>query len=111
MQPPTGSMLGVNNAGLVVVALAFGVVADALLRVTPWGLNVFLVTICGIATALAVSRNSHIELTGEGRYLVIASIFFAAALVWRDSPTLDDGQHLRTTGRHHVGGTNGTCRP
>ncbi len=81
-------MLGVNNARLVVVALAFGVVADALLRVTPWGLNVFLVTICGIAAALAVSRNSHIELTGEGRYLVIASIFFAAALVWRDSPTL-----------------------
>ncbi|HEY3058228.1 MAG TPA: DUF4173 domain-containing protein [Chloroflexota bacterium] len=68
--------------------MAFGVGADALLRVTPWGLNVFLVTIGGLAAALAVSRASNAELSGEGRYLAIASLFFAAALVWRDSPTL-----------------------
>src|SRR3954451_18124979 len=87
-------MLAVNNSRLLLVALAFGVFADALLRVTPWGLNVFLVVLGGAGAAVLLSRWNGIELSGEGRWLALVSLFFAAALVWRDSPTLTTANSL-----------------
>ena len=88
------SMLAVNNSRLLLVALAFGVFADALLRVTPWGLNLFLVVLGGIGAAALLSRWNRVDLSGEGRWLALASVFFAAALVWRDSPTLTTANSL-----------------
>lgn len=81
-------MHGVNNGRLLLVAAAFGVFADALLQVTPWGLNVALVVLGGIVAAGILSHWSGVALSGEGRWLALAAVFFAAALVWRASPTL-----------------------
>ena len=49
-------MLAVNDSRLLLVALTFGIFADALLRVTPWGLNLFLVVLGGIGAAALLSR-------------------------------------------------------
>lgn len=73
---------------LLCIALVFGLFADALLRVGPWGLNLLLVVLLGLVAAVALSRWSGMPLAGEGRWLVPCIGFFAAALVWRDSPTL-----------------------
>jgi hypothetical protein len=87
-------MLAVNNVRfeapyrLLFIALIFGVIADALLRVGPWGLNLLLTVLCALGAAVLLARWNDVELTGEGRWLAIAAVFFAVALVWRDSPTL-----------------------
>src|SRR6185503_19047392 len=94
MQASTAVMPGVNNRRLLLIALGFGLFADALLRVTPWGLNVLLVTIAGVAAAALLTRWTGIQLSGEGRWLAVASLFFAMALVWRDSPTLTTANAL-----------------
>jgi len=73
---------------LLVSALGFGVLADVFLRVTPWGLNVLLVVLLGLGAAVALARTTQVRLQGEGRWLALAIVFFAAALAWRDSPTL-----------------------
>jgi hypothetical protein len=73
---------------LLVTALGFGLLADLLLRATPWGLNLLLVVLLGIAAALSLARSGRVQLEGEGRWLGVAIAFFALTLVWRDSPTL-----------------------
>jgi hypothetical protein len=73
---------------LLVIAVSFGMIADGLLRVTPWGLNLLLAVACALAASVTLTCWSAIDMTGEGRWLVPAIVFFAAALVWRDSPTL-----------------------
>lgn len=72
-------------------ALLLGVLGDALLRATPWGLNVLLWTgplVLAGFLALPV-RWRRGPLNREGRWLVLPVIFFAAALAWRDSLTLN----------------------
>src|SRR5436190_20286277 len=87
-------MLAVNTVRfdaphrLLSIALAFGVIADALLRATPWGLNVLLTLLCALGAAVALTRWSGIELSGEGRWLAAPIVVFGVGLVWRDSPTL-----------------------
>src|SRR5438093_10018319 len=73
---------------LLCIAFGFGIIADAFLRVTPWGLNVLLTAIVALLAAVVLTRWRGIELTGEGRWLAPAIVFFAATLVWRDSPML-----------------------
>jgi len=67
-------------------AVLLGVLGDALLRVTPWGLNVFLFVTALAAAMIAVTLRRKSEFWS----LQIASlhgalIFFAAMFVWRDS--------------------------
>jgi hypothetical protein len=73
----------------VLVALALGVVADGLLRQTPWGLNLLLVLLVAMAAGWAMARWRGIRLAGEGRWLLPVVLIFAAALAWRDSPTVN----------------------
>jgi hypothetical protein len=94
----TRSMLAVNIAAklpsplalrVLVTALAAGVVTDQLLRATPWGLNLTLSVGAVVLAALIVTRWGSVELEGEGRWLVVPLLFFAGAVAWRDSPTLN----------------------
>ena len=79
-----------TSLGLAVVGggTALGVLADALLRATPLGLNVFLwvVALAAVAGALLAWQRPG---TGGARIrLVVPLLVFAALLVWRDSPWL-----------------------
>lgn len=70
-------------------AVLLGVLGDALLRATPWGINVLLWTGALAAAALALTpRSERASLTGASRLLLAAALFFAAAFAWRDSLTL-----------------------
>ena len=70
-------------------AVLLGVLGDALLRATPWGINVLLWTGALAAALLAlVPRAERASLTGASRPLLVAALCFAAAFAWRDSLTL-----------------------
>ena len=70
-------------------ALLMGLLGDALLRATPWGVNLFLWVAALMAATIALLGSFRRDvLTGEGRWLLLPVIFFAAAFAWRDSPTL-----------------------
>src|SRR2546423_1508319 len=74
---------------VIAAALLLGVLGDALLRATPWGLNFFLWTGAGLAAAVALlERWRRAALKGDGGWLLLPLILFAAAFAWRDSPTL-----------------------
>ncbi len=76
--------------GVLEAALLLGLLGDVLLRVTPWGLNVFLWTgtLCVAVVALSRRKRMPATLSDDGHWLLPCVIIFAAALVWRDSPTL-----------------------
>ena len=91
-------MLSVNNAAklaphlglrLLLVALLVGVVADLLLRASPWGVNLLVTVGVGVVAGGLLCRWGDVKLEGEGRWLVAPLLFFGAALAWRDSPTLN----------------------
>src|ERR687894_1307749 len=70
-------------------ALLLGVLGDALLRATPWGINVLLWSGALLAALCALqTRWRGCALAGEGRWLLGAAVLAAAAFAWRDSPTL-----------------------
>lgn len=70
-------------------ALLLGVLGDALLRATPWGLNFFLWTSALLAAVVALlERWRRAGLKGEGGWLLLPIILPSAAFAWRDSPTL-----------------------
>ena len=70
-------------------ALLMGLLGDALLRATPWGINVFLWAGALAAAVLALLvRWRRDVLSGEGRWLFLPVVLFAAFFAWRDSWTL-----------------------
>ena len=79
--------LGLN---ILEAALLLGVLGDALLRETPWGVNVFLWT--GALVIAVYALNGRWGRDGlrpaEGGWLVLPIVFFAAAFAWRASATL-----------------------
>jgi hypothetical protein len=81
----TGTLLVSDSTrtglGVLAAALLLGGLGDALLRATPWGLNVVIWALA-LAAALAV--------LGRPRRAWLAGPFalFAVATVWRDSPIL-----------------------
>lgn len=77
--------LGLGTLG---AACVLGVLGDALLRATPWGVNVSLWVVGLVAATLAVARWRGIGLRGGGKWLALPALFFASALAWRDSPAL-----------------------
>ncbi|HYG11823.1 MAG TPA: DUF4173 domain-containing protein [Pyrinomonadaceae bacterium] len=79
--------LGLN---ILEAALLLGVLGDALLRQTPWGLNVFLWTGALVAAmyALHVRSGGRASWRADGGWLLLPIGFFAAAFAWRDSATL-----------------------
>lgn len=81
MSPHTRGALGVTGA-----ALLLGVLGDALLRPTPWGLNVALWTVALVAAAALLQGWADTEDRVRG-WMPVALVI-AALLAWRDSPTL-----------------------
>ncbi|HZG53939.1 MAG TPA: DUF4173 domain-containing protein, partial [Pyrinomonadaceae bacterium] len=81
--------LGLN---VLEAALLLGVLGDALLRQTPWGLNVFLWTGALVAAMAALHAHHNgagrVSLRADGGWLFAPLLFFAAAFAWRDSGTL-----------------------
>lgn len=74
---------------LLQAALWLGLLGDALLRATPWGLNVFLWTTALVIAALALlARWRRSLFVSEGRWLILPVILSASAFLWRDSLTL-----------------------
>lgn len=77
-----------TKTGLVILeaAILMGILADALLRVTPLGLNVFLWTgaLAAAMTMLSLRRRRE-TLNAQTISLHTALIFFALMFVWRDS--------------------------
>ncbi|MCA1638437.1 MAG: DUF4173 domain-containing protein [Acidobacteria bacterium] len=70
-------------------AVLLGVLGDALLRVTPWGLNVFLWVSVLVAAMIALTLRRKSEFWSvQIASLHGALIFFAAMFVWRDSVEL-----------------------
>ncbi|MBI3910990.1 MAG: DUF4173 domain-containing protein [Armatimonadetes bacterium] len=73
-------------------SLVLGVLGDALLRATPWGLNVglWVGSLAVAATGLIRwSRHPVGTVAGSVCWLALPALFFAFALAWRDSPTLN----------------------
>jgi hypothetical protein len=79
--------LGLN---ILEAALLLGVLGDALLRETPWGVNVFLWTGAFVVAIYALHGRWGRESLrpADGGWLVLPIMFFAAALAWRASATL-----------------------
>ncbi len=79
--------LGLN---VLEAALLLGVLGDALLRETPWGLNVLLWTGALVAAmcALRARFGGRGSWRADGGWLLLPIGFFAAAFAWRDSGTL-----------------------
>jgi Domain of unknown function (DUF4173) len=74
--------------GLLAAALFLGVLGDLLLRVTPWGINVFVWLSILVSVAAALSRWRRLDVASGGRWLVPVAVIFAAAVAWRDSPVV-----------------------
>jgi hypothetical protein len=81
----------------VVAAVDLGLVGDALLRGTPWGINLPLwVLILAVTAALAPGERGPVR--REAQALVWASLVCAAALVWRAAPPLMLANLMATAG-------------
>ncbi len=73
---------------LLPAALLLGLVGDALLRATPWGLNVLLWVSLLLGLLYGLARQLNWTFAGEGKWLAIPALVFAAGFAWRDSSTL-----------------------
>jgi hypothetical protein len=73
---------------ILATAPPLGFLADYLFRDGPPGLNVFLWVAALIGTMLSLARFHRVALMGDGRWLLIPALFFASAVAWRASPTL-----------------------
>lgn len=79
---PSSTQLGLRILG---AALALGILGDALLRATPWGINVGIWTVLLAVAVVLLAAWQRVPLRGDGRWLMLASVPFALACAWRDS--------------------------
>lgn len=77
------SILPVMAGGLVL-----GLLADLLLRSTPWGFNILLWVLAFMTIAAWLSQQYDYYIPRHVRYLALPALFIAASFVWRDSDTL-----------------------
>jgi hypothetical protein len=74
---------------ILTCALALGFLSDALLRVTPWGVNILLwISALGAALILLARRYARARMRHQAG-LVATAVLCAAAFAWHDSPTLN----------------------
>ncbi|MGI4792049.1 MAG: DUF4153 domain-containing protein [Janthinobacterium lividum] len=73
---------------LLPAALLIGLLGDALLRATPWGLNILLWVGALLGVFWLLARRQQMWPTGEGIWLGIPALLLAGGLAWRDSGTL-----------------------
>ena len=71
-----------TTLGLCVLgaAILLGLLGDALLRATPWGLNFFVWTAALVDVAGAIVLWQRVGARGEGRWLLGPLLFFTAAI-------------------------------
>ena len=74
---------------VILAALLFGLLADRLLKETPWGLNVLLTIALLLAAVFGVSHWRRERLTGGGRWFALPALVFAGMLAVRDTATLN----------------------
>jgi len=74
--------------GVLGAALLSGLLGDALLRATPWGINVLAWMTGLVASVTVLLRWQRPQLMNGAKWLAVPVIFFAAAFAWRDSATL-----------------------
>jgi hypothetical protein len=74
--------------GVLAAALLLGVVGDALMRETPWGLNATLWTLGLVCAASVIALRLRRPFSREAWYLLGTIVVFAIALSWRDSEIL-----------------------
>jgi Domain of unknown function (DUF4153) len=68
-------------------ALILGLLGDALMRATPWGLNVLVWTLAALIVICALIRH-RLEAMRAVAWFALPAVAFSAAFVWRDSPAL-----------------------
>ena len=69
-------------------ALVMGILADALLRAVPWGLNL-PIWMAALSAAITFHARRRAEtLSGGGQWLLVAVVLFALGVAWHDSPAL-----------------------
>lgn len=73
---------------LLGAALTLGVLGNALFAGASLGLNALLWTAGLLSAAWVLARRTDTELRGEGRWMALPALLFAAALAWRASPAL-----------------------
>jgi hypothetical protein len=74
--------------GVIGVALVLGGLGDILLRATPWGVNFLVWVTVMVGLAILLARWGHVRAGGEGKWLVIVAVVFAAGILVRDSPVV-----------------------
>ena len=73
---------------LVAAPVILGILADALLRAWPWGLN-FLLWVSALVAFILWLGRGKMELWGRGGFwLLLPSLLFAADFIWRESEPL-----------------------
>jgi hypothetical protein len=83
-----GALSAVTRGALGVMggAAMLGALGDALLRATPWGINLTLWTLALVAMAVGLRRWAGLD--DAGRAWVPMALVIAVLMAWRDSPTL-----------------------
>jgi uncharacterized protein DUF4153 len=77
-----------DRMGLLVAPVILGILADALLRAFPWGLNVTLWVSALVAVILWLGRGKTELWAKGGFWLLLPSVLFAMDFIWRDSQPL-----------------------
>jgi len=79
-----------NRSAAVVAAaaLVLGILGDALIRATPWGINFFLWVSAGVAVVAVLYRRRRGAEPAELALLFAPPALFALAVAWRDAETL-----------------------
>jgi hypothetical protein len=87
---PSATISERMQTGLAIIAVAgiMGVLGNLLLRATPWGINVVLWCGTVVLGTVGLLRSRHIKAAGEGRWMVVPILLFAACMAWRDSRPL-----------------------
>ena len=68
---PSNTKVGI---GILVAAVLLGILADQLLVVRPWGVNVIIVAAAIGLTVLILKLRYHVELNGGGRWLFVPAL-------------------------------------
>jgi hypothetical protein len=70
---------------ILIAGAVLGALADALLRATPWGVNLPIWAAAFTAAVLALAPFRRQVLAGGGYWLLAPAAFFSVAFAWRDS--------------------------
>lgn len=82
---PSNTKLGL---GILAGAILLGILADQLLTVRPWGVNVVIMVALIALAVFILAMRYGVELNGGGRWLVVPALACAALFLWRDSTML-----------------------